>query len=44
MLSIPYTLSEYEKEKYLQIGIKALEGRIQDINDNFYNYQMNSWK
>lgn len=39
-----YTLNEYEKEKYLQIGIKALEERIQDMNDNFYNYQMNSWR
>jgi len=39
-----HTLSDYEKEKYLQIGIKALEERIQDMNDNFYNYQMNSWR
>lgn len=39
-----HTLSDYEKEKYLQIGIKALEERIQDMNVNYYDYQMNSWR
>lgn len=39
-----YILNEYEKEKYLEIGIKALEERIEDMNVNFYDYQMNSWR
>jgi hypothetical protein len=37
-------LNEYEKEKYLEIGIKALKERIEDMNMNFYDYQMNSWR
>lgn len=41
---IMYTLSESEKEKYLQIGIKALEERIEDMRMNFSNYKMNSWR
>lgn len=39
-----YILNEYEKEKYLEIGIKALEERIEDMKVNFYDYQMNSWR
>lgn len=39
-----HILNEFEKEKYLQIGIKALEERIHDMNMNYYNYQMNSWR
>jgi hypothetical protein len=41
---ILYMLNESEKEKYLQIGIKALEERIEDMNVNFTNYKMNSWR
>ncbi|GAA5082637.1 hypothetical protein GCM10023210_00210 [Chryseobacterium ginsengisoli] len=39
-----YTLNESEKEKYLYTGIKALEERIEDMNMNFTNYEMNSWR
>jgi len=39
-----HILNEFEKERYLQIGIKALEERINDMNMNYYNYQMNSWR
>ncbi|GAA5083622.1 hypothetical protein GCM10023210_02470 [Chryseobacterium ginsengisoli] len=35
-----YTLNELEKEKYLQIGIKALEDRIEDMNVNFIHYEI----
>ncbi|SDJ10877.1 hypothetical protein [Chryseobacterium jejuense] len=41
---IVYILNETEKEKYLQIGIKALEDRIADMKMNFSNYEMNSWR
>lgn len=41
---IIHTLNESEKEKYLQIGIKALEDRIQDMKTNFSDYKMNSWR
>lgn len=41
---IIYTLSETEKEKYLNDGIKALEERIEDMKTNFSNYKMNSWR
>lgn len=41
---ILYTLNESEKEKYLQIGVKALEDRIEDMNVNFTKYEMNSWR
>jgi len=41
---INYTLSEPEKEKYLRIGIKSLEKRIEDMKINFSDYEMNSWK
>lgn len=39
-----YILSESEKEKYLNEGIKSLEGRIEDMNINFSNYEMISWR
>lgn len=39
-----YILNESEKEKYKDIGIKALEERIEDMKVNFYNYEMNSWR
>ncbi|WP_415327966.1 hypothetical protein [Chryseobacterium sp. MMS23-Vi53] len=39
-----YILNESEKEKYLEIGIKALEERIDDMNVSFYDYQMISWR
>lgn len=41
---IIYTLSESEKEKYLNEGIKALDERIEDMKTNFSNYKMNSWR
>ncbi len=41
---IIHILNGFEKEKYLHIGIKALEDRIQDMKINFSNYKMNSWK
>lgn len=41
---IIYTLSESEKEKYLNAGINALEERIKDMKVNFSNYKMNSWR
>lgn len=41
---IIHILNEVEKEKYLQIGIKALEDRIQDMKTNFSDYKMNSWR
>jgi hypothetical protein len=41
---IIYSLEEYEKEKYLRIGIIALKDRIEDMKVNFYNYEMNSWR
>ncbi len=41
---IIYILNASEKEKYLQIGIKALEERMEDMKKKFSNYQMNSWR
>lgn len=41
---IIYTLSESEKEKYLNAGINALDERIKDMRANFSNYKMNSWR
>ncbi|WP_042722707.1 hypothetical protein [Flavobacterium sp. B17] len=41
---IIYTLDEYEKENYLRKGIIALKDRIEDMNVNFSNYEMNSWR
>lgn len=41
---VMYTLNESEKETYLQIGLKALEERIEDMKMNFSNYEMNSWR
>jgi hypothetical protein len=41
---ILHILNGIEKEKYLHIGIKALEDRIQDMKVNFSNYTMNSWR
>ncbi len=41
---IIYTLNDSEREKYLLIGIKALEERIQDMKVNFSDYTMNSWR
>ncbi|MDV7698680.1 hypothetical protein N6B72_17280 [Chryseobacterium soli] len=41
---VVHILSESEKEKYLNKGIQFLEGRIEDMKMNFYNYEMNSWK
>ncbi|KFF10361.1 hypothetical protein N6B72_17540 [Chryseobacterium soli] len=39
-----YILNESEKEKYGHTGIKALKDRIEDMNVNFSNYEMNSWR
>lgn len=39
-----YTLNESEKENYLNIGIKSLENRIEDMKINFSNYEINSWR
>lgn len=39
-----YTLSKSEKEKYLNKGIRTLDDRIEDMNINFTNYEMNSWR
>ncbi|MEO4006523.1 hypothetical protein [Flavobacterium sp. CAU 1735] len=41
---IIYTLNESEKENYLNVGIKAIEERIEDMKINFSNYKMNSWR
>lgn len=41
---IIYILNECEKEKYLCIGIEALQDRIKDMKTNFSNYKMNSWR
>lgn len=39
-----HTLTEYEKEHYLSNGIQSLENRIKDMNTNYSNYKMISWR
>ncbi|RZJ91399.1 MAG: hypothetical protein EOO20_05205 [Chryseobacterium sp.] len=39
-----HTLNESEKEQYLNKGITTLESRIEDMNINYSNYEMVSWR
>ncbi len=41
---VVYVLNAIEKENYLNTGIKTLENRIKDMETNFLNYKMNSWR
>ncbi len=39
-----HTLTDSEKEYYLSNGIQSLENRIEDMNTNYSNYEMISWR
>lgn len=41
---IIYVLSDFEKNEYLSKGVKALKDRLNDMETNFLNYKMISWR
>lgn len=41
---IIYVLNDFEKNEYLSKGVKALKDRINDMETNFSNYKMVSWR
>ncbi|MEW5675967.1 hypothetical protein ABGT15_06600 [Flavobacterium enshiense] len=41
---IIYVLNDFEKNEYLSKGVKALKDRLNDMETNFLNYKMISWR
>lgn len=43
-VEVYHILTEKETSNYFQFGISSLENRMKDMNENFSNYRVVSWR